>query len=117
MADEPKDHGGTDTGPSPYDFLLAALGACKAMTMRLYAERKGIPMRQAKVTLRHDKIHAQDCADCETKEGDIDRIQAEIEIIGDLDAPTRERIAAIADKCPVHRTLTHEIKIESRLKA
>jgi putative redox protein len=117
LADEPKAHGGTDTGPSPYDYLLVALGACKAMTMRMYAERKDIPMEQAKVTLRHDKIHAADCADCETKEGDIDRIQAEIEIEGDLDAATRERIAAIADKCPVHRTLTNEIKIESRLKA
>jgi uncharacterized OsmC-like protein/alpha-beta hydrolase superfamily lysophospholipase len=117
LADEPVDVGGTDIGPSPYDYVLAGLGACKAMTMRLYAERKGFPMARAQVTLRHDKIHAQDCAECETKEGAIDRIAVEISIEGDLDAPTRQRIAEIAERCPVHRTLTSEIKIESRLKS
>jgi putative redox protein len=116
LADEPAEHGGTDTGPSPYDYLLAGLGACKSMTMRLYADRKGIPMTRARVTLKHDKIHAEDCADCETKDGDIDRIAVEISIEGDMDEATRARIAEIAERCPVHRTLTHEIKIESSLK-
>ena len=116
-ADEPVEQGGTDTGPSPYDYVLAGLGACKAMTMRLYAERKGIPMTRARVTLRHDKIHAEDCADCETKQGMIDRIDVEISIDGVIDEATRKRIAEIAERCPVHRTLTNEIKIESRLKA
>jgi len=117
LADEPVDAGGSDTGPSPYDYLLAALGACKAMTMRLYADRKGFPMTRARIILSHDKVHAEDCADCETKEGDIDRIAVEIAVEGDMDEATRKRIAEIAEKCPVHRTLTHEIKIESRLKA
>ncbi|MGH6662241.1 MAG: bifunctional alpha/beta hydrolase/OsmC family protein [Rhodospirillales bacterium] len=117
LADEPVEQGGTDTGPSPYDYVLAGLGACKAMTMRLYAERKGIPMTRARVTLRHDKIHAEDCADCETKQGMIDRIDVEISIDGVIDEATRKRIAEIAECCPVHRTLTNEIKIESRLKA
>ncbi|HEX9702102.1 MAG TPA: alpha/beta fold hydrolase [Rhodospirillales bacterium] len=116
LADEPAEHGGTDTGPSPYDYLLAGLGACKSMTMRLYADRKGIPMTRARVTLKHDKIHAEDCADCETKDGDIDCIAVEIAIEGDMDGATRARIAEIAERCPVHRTLTHEIKIESSLK-
>ncbi len=117
LADEPVEVGGNDTGPGPYDYLLAALGSCKAMTMRLYADRKGIPMSRARVTLSHDRIHAEDCADCETKDGDIDRIAVEIALEGDMDEAVRKRIAEIADKCPVHRTLTHEIKIDTRLKA
>lgn len=116
LADEPVSYGGTDTGPTPYDLLLAGLGACKAMTMRMYAERKGYPMEQARVTLRHDKIHAEDCETCETKSGRIDRILAEIEVIGDLDAETRQKIVDIADKCPVHKTLHSEVLIESRQK-
>ena len=86
------------------------------MTMRLYAERKGFPLERAVVTLKHDKIHAEDCEACETEEGRIDRIEAEIEIIGDMDAETRRRIAGIAEKCPVHRTLASEVMIESRYK-
>jgi uncharacterized OsmC-like protein/alpha-beta hydrolase superfamily lysophospholipase len=117
LADEPTESGGTDIGPSPYDYVLAGLGACKAMTMRLYAERKGIAMKRARVTLKHDKIHAEDCAECETKEGTIDAIDVEIVIEGDMDEATRKRIAEIAERCPVHRTLTSEIRIESRLKA
>ena len=115
-ADEPATHGGGDTGPTPYDFLLSALGACKSMTMRMYAERKGYPMDRAIVTLRHDKIHAEDCAECETGEGRVDRIETEIEIIGDMDNETRLKIAAIAEKCPVHKSLKSEVMIESRLK-
>ena len=115
-ADEPATHGGGDTGPTPYDFLLSALGACKSMTMRMYADHKGYPMDRAIVTLRHDKIHAEDCAECETGNGRVDRIETEIEIIGDMDDETRQKIAAIAEKCPVHKSLKSEVLIESRLK-
>jgi putative redox protein len=116
LADEPASYGGTDTGPTPYDFLLAGLGACKTMTMRLYADRKGFPLDRARVTLKHSKIHAEDCAECETKNGRIDRIDVEIEVLGDMDAETRQKIADIAERCPVHRTLLSEMQIESRYK-
>ncbi len=115
-ADEPAEYGGTDTGPTPYDLVLAGLGACKTMTMRMYAERKGFPLDGTRVTLKHDKIYADDCAACETEGGRIDRIEAEIEVIGDMDDETRQKIADIAEKCPVHRTLHSEVLIESRHK-
>ena len=86
------------------------------MTMRLFAERKGFPMERAQVTLRHQKVHAEDCADCETKNGRIDHIEVEIEVIGDMDASTRQKIAAVAEKCPVHKTLQGEVVIESHFK-
>jgi uncharacterized OsmC-like protein/pimeloyl-ACP methyl ester carboxylesterase len=111
LADEPVAAGGDDTGPGPYDFLLSALGACKSMTMRLYADRKSLPLERATVTLSHSKIHAQDCAECETKEGMLDQINVAIGLEGALDAEQRKRILEIADKCPVHRTLTSEIRI------
>jgi putative redox protein len=114
LADEPVAAGGEDTGPGPYDFLLAGLGACKSMTMRLYAERKSFPLERATVTLRHSRIHAQDCAECETKEGMLDQIEVAIGLEGALDADQRKRILEIADKCPVHRTLTSEIRIVTR---
>ena len=114
LADEPVAAGGEDTGPGPYDFLLAGLGACKSMTMRLYADRKSFPLERATVTLRHGRIHAQDCAECETKEGMLDQIEVEIGLQGALDADQRKRIVEIADKCPVHRTLTSEIRIVTR---
>jgi putative redox protein len=116
-ADEPLDFGGTDSGPSPYDFLLAGLGACTTMTMRMYASRKNLPLVRASVTLRHDKIHAKDCEDCETKVGKIDRIAREITLEGDLDEVQRAKLLEIADKCPVHRTLHGEILVETTLKA
>jgi putative redox protein len=113
LADEPVKAGGLDSGPSPYDLLLAALGACTSMTLRLYAERKQLPLARTQVTLRHEKIHAADCAECETKEGKIDRIERAIALDGDLDAEQRARLMEIADKCPVHRTLKSEIDIRT----
>ena len=116
-ADEPLGVGGGDSGPTPYDFLLAALGSCTTMTLRMYAERKKFALQRAAVTLRHDKIHAEDCAECETGEGRVDRIVRDIELTGDLTAEERQKLLEIADKCPVHRTLHAEVLIESRLKA
>jgi uncharacterized OsmC-like protein/alpha-beta hydrolase superfamily lysophospholipase len=115
LADEPVDAGGTDSGPNPYDLLLAALGACTAMTLRLYAERKALRLDRVTVRLRHAKIYAADCASCETKEGKIDRIEREIQLEGEVDAPERARLLEIADKCPIHRTLTSEVDIVTEL--
>ena len=115
LADEPIAAGGDDAGPGPYDYLLAALGACTSMTMRLYADRKGLAAERFSVRLSHRRVHAQDCADCETKEGNIGEITREITIEGDVPEAMRARLMEIADKCPVHKTLTHEIKIRSRL--
>jgi putative redox protein len=113
LADEPIAAGGEDTGPGPYDFLLAGLGACTSMTMRLYADRKSLPLERVTVTLKHSKIHAEDCAECETKAGMLDQIDRTIAMEGALDAEQREKLMEIADKCPVHRTLTSEIHIVS----
>jgi uncharacterized OsmC-like protein/fermentation-respiration switch protein FrsA (DUF1100 family) len=114
LADEPLPSGGDDTGLAPYDLLLAGLGACTSMTMRLYAERKSLPLDRTTVTLRHSKIHAEDCAECETKVGMLDQIERVISMEGPLDAEQRKRLMEIADKCPVHRTLTSEVRILSR---
>ena len=113
LADEPVKVGGMDSGPGPYDLLLAGLGACTAMTLRLYAEQKKLPLDRVSVRLSHNKIHAQDCASCETKEGMIDRIDRSITLEGDLDDAQRQRLMEIADKCPVHRTLKSEIDIRT----
>jgi uncharacterized OsmC-like protein/alpha-beta hydrolase superfamily lysophospholipase len=114
LADEPVAAGGADTGPGPYDLLLSALGACTSMTMRMYADRKSLPVERITVTLKHNKIHAEDCAECETKEGLIDQIDRVIAIEGALDADQRKRLMEIADKCPVHRTLTSEVRISTK---
>jgi uncharacterized OsmC-like protein/pimeloyl-ACP methyl ester carboxylesterase len=111
LADEPIPAGGADTGPGPYDLVLAGLGACTSMTMRLYADRKSLPLERVTVTLTHSKIHAQDCAECETKAGMLDQIERIIAMEGNLDAEQRKKLMEIADKCPVHRTLTSEIHI------
>jgi len=110
-ADEPESSGGDDTGPTPYDLLLAALGACTAMTLRLYAERKRLPLEHVAVSLRHARIHAADCADCETQQGRIDHIERTIALEGALDEASRARLLEIADRCPVHRTLESKVRI------
>jgi len=113
LADEPVNVGGLESGPGPYELLLAALGACTSMTLRLYADRKKLPLMRTQVRLRHSRIYASDCAECETKEGMMDRIERIITLEGDLDAEARKRLLEIADKCPVHRTLKSEIDIRT----
>jgi putative redox protein len=117
IADEPVAVGGLDSGPGPYDLLLAGLGACTSMTMRLYADRKGLPLTRTSVRLHHGKVHAADCAECETKEGMIDRIERVITLEGDLDAGQHARLLEIADRCPVHRTLTSKVDIRTTEEA
>lgn len=112
-ADEPEAMGGADSGPTPYDLLLAALGTCTSMTVRLYAERKGWPLTGVRVTLSHSRIHAQDCAECQTREGRIDHIERTLHLLGDLDDAQRARMAEIADLCPVHKTLEGEIHVRT----
>jgi len=114
-ADEPLSYGGDDSGPGPYDLVLAGLGACTSMTLRLYAERKGWPLSRVTVALTHDKIHAEDCADCETKSGRLDRIARELTLDGALDESQRAKLLEIADKCPVHRTLESEVLVTTAL--
>jgi putative redox protein len=114
-ADEPRPIG-DDAGPSPYDLLLAALGACTSMTVRMYANRNGWQLERVRVTLRHSRIHAEDCADCETRAGWIDHIDRDLELAGDLDDSQRQRLLHIAGRCPVHQTLTSEVDIATSLR-
>jgi len=114
LADEPAAVGGADSGPGPYDYVLAGLGACTSMTMRMYAERKSLPLDRVTVTLSHSKIHAEDCAECETRVGMLDQFDRIISMEGALDAEQRKKLMEIADKCPVHRTLTSEIHIMTK---
>ena len=114
-SDEPVEAGGTDSGPSPYDLILSALGSCTSMTLGMYARRKAWPLESVTVRLRNSRIHAVDCAECETKEGMLDRIELDIELRGTLSAEQRSKLLEIANKCPVHRTLVSEINIRTRL--
>ncbi len=114
-SDEPVASGGAETGPNPYDLLLAALGSCTSMTLELYARQKGWPLERARVRLSHSREHAQDCAECEGGTRRLERIERQIELSGPLDAAQRSRLLAIAERCPVHQTLTAHIEIRTTL--
>lgn len=114
VADEPSAAGGDNLGMNPYDFLLASLGACTSMTVKMYAERKGLPLEGVTVELTHEKIHAEDCEQCQTTNGKVDKIVKHIVLKGDLSSEERKRVLEIAEKCPVNRTLKSEIIIESQ---
>ena len=114
QADEPANIGGSDSAPTPYDYVLAGLGACTSMTVGMYARRQKWPLDDVTVALRHSRIHAKDCADCETKAGMLDHIEMDVKLTGDLTPEQRAKLMEIAGKCPVHRTLKSEIKIQVR---
>jgi putative redox protein len=111
VADEPASGGGTEAGPTPYDLLAAALASCTSMTLRMYADRKRWPLKRVAVHVAHARLHADDCATCETEEGHIDRLTRRIEVVGPLTDEQRARLLQIADRCPVHRTLHGEIDV------
>ena len=115
-ADEPESLGGTDTGPTPYDYLLAALGACTNITVRMYADRKKWPLEGVSTTLRHTRIHARDCEDCETTTGLVDDVEKRLVLKGPLEAAQRERLVEISKKCPVHKTMLGETRIRTVLE-
>ncbi len=114
-ANEPESHGGADRGPTPYELLSGSLGACVAITVRLYADRKGWPLHRVVVDVSHDRVHADDCDDPDRNCGRIDVFTQVVELRGDLDEAQRRRLAEIADRCPVHRTLSGTISIDTRI--
>jgi putative redox protein len=115
IADEPVSAGGTEMGPTPYDFLAAALGTCTSMTIRVVAKRENIPLDGVEITIENDRMHAKDCADCLTTSGYIHRFNVAIKLIGSLTAAQRERLLDVAGRCPVNKTLRSEIRIDERL--
>ena len=115
IADEPREAGGSDAGPDPYSFLLAALGACTSMTLQLYAKHKGIPLEKVEVSLKNSRVHATDCETCDSKEGYIHQIERYISLTGPLTDEQKQRLLEIAQRCPVHKTLTSEIVIRDFL--
>lgn len=116
IADEPQELGGTESGPTPYDFLSAALGACTTMTMHVIAKRENIPLAGVQLTITNDRMHAKDCADCTNATGFIHHFTVTIKLEGDLTTEQRERLLAIAKKCPVYKTLSSEIRIDEVLE-
>jgi uncharacterized OsmC-like protein len=115
IADEPLTAGGTELGPTPYDFLAAALGTCTSMTMRVVAKRENIPLKGVEITIENDRMHAKDCADCLSTSGYIHRFSVAIKLIGDLSAEQKGRMLDVAGRCPVNKTLSSEIRIDERL--
>ncbi len=116
IIDEPKDYGGDNKGPSPYKMLLAALGSCTSMTMLMYARRKAWDVQSIEIDLKHEKIQAEECENCETKAGKLDKITRYIKVKGNINEEQRQRLLAIAEKCPVHKTLTHESIIVDKIE-
>lgn len=114
VGDEPPPYG-QDLGPTPYDFLLVSLGTCVAMTLRMYADRKGWDLQKVEVKLDQSRIHVKDCEDCESDDGYVHLIEKQLEFTGNLDAQQRQRLLEISNKCPVQKTLTYEIRIKSSL--
>jgi putative redox protein len=117
ISDEPTDLFGSGAGPTPYDFLAAALGSCTSMTLHFYAKRENIPLAGVEVTLLSDRMHAKDCADCTTTAGYIHRFDVRLKLLGDLTDPQRQKLLEIAHRCPVYKTLTAEIRIDETLEA
>ncbi len=115
-SDEPKEVGGSDTGPSPYEILISALGACTGMTLTMYARRKSIPLKSITVYMRHDKVYAEDCAEADKPTCKIDVIHREIELVGKLTKEQRKSLLDIANKCPVHKTLTSGLNVKTKLR-
>lgn len=115
LADEPENAGGSGQGPSPYDYLSIALASCTVMTLHMYARHKNWPLEAVRAEVRHGKIHAEDCANCETKKGKVDRFERVLRLSGELDESQIGRLLEIADRCPVHRTLHEEVEVLTRL--
>jgi putative redox protein len=115
FSDEPREVGGSDSGPDPYSLLLAALGACTSMTLQMYARHKEWPLEKVEVSLRHTRSHAEDCEDCKTKEGKIERIERYISLIGPLSDEQKARLLDVAKRCPVHKTLTNGVSVKDFL--